>query len=164
MDEKRVARFWARVNKSGPVPEHMPHLGACWLWTHTIATNGYGRIFWGKSLRTTHRLSWELTRGAIPLGGVICHRCDVKHCVNPSHMFVGTQADNLRDMREKGRGVVPKMVGANHANSKLTEADVVEIRRRRAQGETLMSIGAAFGVRFTTIEKVVNRKAWLHVP
>lgn len=92
--EQKVAKFWSRVDKSG----------ACWLWTGPTLPNGYGRCTSPTQLDAyTHRFSWEMAHGAIPDGLCVLHRCDVRNCVNPAHLFLGTYADNNHDMRAKGR-------------------------------------------------------------
>jgi len=105
-------RFWAKVNKNGPVPDRYPELGSCWLWTAavTVCTNGDQRGSFRRTHRRAelaHRVSWELTNGPIPEGMKICHRCDVGLCVRPDHLFLGTQAENIQDMRNKGRHRMP---------------------------------------------------------
>lgn len=92
-------RFWAKVNVTDE----------CWLWTAQINQNGYG-MFSVKGLPVrAHRFAYELLVGPIPDGMVVRHACDVPSCVNPSHLLVGTQADNLRDMRQRGRDWASKM-------------------------------------------------------
>lgn len=92
--DRRVTRFWSKVEKTD----------SCWLWTGMRWTNGYGRFpnGGGQEMRA-HRFAWELTYGPIPLGLFACHRCDVKLCVRPEHLFLGTHADNMADMMAKGR-------------------------------------------------------------
>lgn len=88
-------RFWPKVDKSGE----------CWLWTGARDERGYGRIGTGGKHGTAlaHRVAWELTAGALSSGAVVCHRCDVPACVRPDHLFLGSQQENLADMRNKGR-------------------------------------------------------------
>lgn len=77
----------------------------CHLWTGTVCKHGYGRIYRkGASPVLVHRVAWERVHGPIPAGLKVCHRCDTPSCVNPDHLFLGTQRDNLRDMYAKGRG------------------------------------------------------------
>lgn len=103
LTEKDKARFWAKVNKEGPIPPHRPELGKCWIWIASLTTSGgYGNIhIQGKVLRA-NRISFELENG--PLGDGLCalHHCDNPACIRPTHLFSGTRADNNRDMTEKG--------------------------------------------------------------
>lgn len=93
-----MERLMAKVSKHW--------LSGCWLWTGAKTHNGYGRIGRGRELEGTvlvHRLMWELSFGPVPDGRLVCHKCDVRNCVNPWHLFLGTAKDNTRDMFEKGR-------------------------------------------------------------
>jgi hypothetical protein len=97
-------RFWARVDKNGPIPDHHPTIGPCWLWTGGLAPNGYGRLEPGDGeTRYAHRISYKMHVGPIAAGMDCCHRCDVRACVRPDHLFEGTRRDNVQDMVAKGR-------------------------------------------------------------
>ena len=75
----------------------------CWLWQGTCYHDGYGAINISGKMKRTHRVSWELINGSIPEGMYICHHCDVRDCINPAHLFLGTQQDNVKDMIKKKR-------------------------------------------------------------
>ena len=94
-------RFWAKVNKNGSVPEHCPELGPCWLWTGALSPK-YG-IMWygGRNVQATH-VAIYLETGKWPQAQG-CHRCDLPACVRFSHLFDGTQKDNIQDALKKGR-------------------------------------------------------------
>ena len=97
MDQQTIDLFWSRVDKRGE--------GECWPWVGGIDTGGYGHAtFFGASFQA-HRLAWEFAHGQIPASMLICHTCDNPPCCNPNHLFLGTPADNMRDMQKKGRGV-----------------------------------------------------------
>lgn len=158
-----VENFWARVDASDP--------HSCWLWTGNIdrrRSDGYGRMSipgMGRTCKPAHRILWVIANGKdIPDGLCVCHRCDVRECVNPAHLFLGTQEDNMHDMREKKRARTSERVGEKNTRAKLTEAHVKEIRRRHSLGGvTYPELGREYGVSTNTIWEIVSRKRWRHV-
>lgn len=161
-DDTTLARFWAKVRKDGPTPEHMPHLGQCWVWTAGRRQAGYGRFKTAGRYNQAHRFSWTLANGPIPRGLFILHHCDNPPCVRPDHLFIGTQTDNMADMNAKNRLV--NVVGERHGNSKVTVADVVEIRRRVADGEPQSKVAGDYDIAEITVWTIVRRTRWKHVP
>ncbi len=153
MNERLVASLWRNVSFGE----------SCWQWTGKITNSGYGQIVRRKDGGVVswlaHRLAWTLLRGPIPEGMFVLHKCDNRRCVNSDHLFVGTQADNMRDMVRKGRA----KHGAEHAKSKLTEEKVREIRRLRTEGWTLRRLAAHFGVTRDAIWKVSTKSSWRHI-
>lgn len=121
---------------------------------------GYGRLWVKKRAILAHRIIWEAVNGPIADGMCVLHRCDNPPCVNIDHLFLGTHAENMRDKVRKGRQ--PR--GTQRPNAKLTEADVVAIRARRAAGETQSAVAASFGISGPTVCQIVKRRRWGHVP
>lgn len=146
--------FWSKVDQTADSD-------GCWVWHGGYWQDGYGR--YGKTSERAHRVAWELTNGPIPVGMVVCHRCDNRFCVNPSHLFLGTQADNIADKVKKGR----QSKGPEHGRykcCKLTPDDVRAIRKIWSEGGvTQRELAAAFGVDQARISEVVNRKTFKHI-
>ena len=138
----------------------------CWLWLGGTDSSGYGSIRVGDKTKSTHRLSYELHRGPIPDGLRVCHKCDVPSCINPDHFFLGTDADNAHDRDRKGRLVpAPPMPGQAHANAKLSDADVLEMRRRVSSGvATPREEAQRLGITFVAACKILRGAAWSHLP
>lgn len=132
----------------------------CIEWTGSRVPNGYGQIRRGEVLVLAHRLAWELKHGPIPEGMKVLHTCDNPPCCNEEHLFLGTDADNSADMVAKGRQARQK--GEAHGNSKLTENDVLEIRRRLVAGESQRKIAVAFGVHHSTVGGIGRGAMWAH--
>ena len=135
----------------------------CWLWMAAVSKpNGYACLNVGKTVKRAHRLAYQLAHGRKLTSKMdVCHRCDVRSCVNPDHLFIGGRVDNMRDCIEKGRfQYLPVLKGEESPNSKLTEADVIAIRSdRRSQRE----LSRVYGVNKGTIACIRNRKTWRHI-
>jgi DNA-binding XRE family transcriptional regulator len=132
----------------------------CWIWMGTTTSRGYGQLIDDNKKYYAHRASYEAFIGEIPKGMYVCHRCDNRFCVNPNHLFVGTQKDNLQDMRNKGRSTR----GEKNAQAKLTHAQVAMIKvclKHKAQKDE--QLAKQFGVSRQTINLIKQGKRWNHV-
>jgi len=161
-------RFWTKVQKSN----------GCWEWVGTKTPEGYGVIRAGinhpwfrKRRMMAHRLSYELAFGEFDQELCVLHHCDNPSCVRPSHLFLGTHADNIRDKCAKerqARGLThgththPESIarGERQGSHKLTSAQVCEIRKRHAGGETQAAIARAYNVTRSCIGGIVRRQEW----
>lgn len=145
-------RFWERVDRSALSP------GGCWTWLGASDRNGYGMVSWEKKRRLAHRVAWELERGS--LDGQCClHKCDTPSCVNPDHLFLGSQLENIADMDAKGRRWRPAL--DRHPRRKLSSHDVVDVVSLRAFGARVCDLAAAFGVAGSTISMIVTGRNWV---
>ena len=131
---------------------------ACWDWKGYCFTRGYGRIGKGRVTLRAHRVSWEYYRGPIPEGLLVCHHCDNPKCVNPNHLFLGTDRDNAMDAIKKGRR--SSMVGEKNYNCKLTEKDVLAIRE---DNRFQKIIAKDYGVRQAEISSIKLKKRWKYL-
>ncbi len=133
----------------------------CWLWSGAMERHGYGLIIaeTRQNPRLAHRVSYELHRGEIPHGLCVCHRCDTPACVNPDHLWLGTQRANIQDASRKRR--MP--LGERQGNSKLKNAEVISIRALAAEGRNQYEIAALFGISQPTVSEIVARKKWPHI-
>lgn len=166
IEERRLSpadRFWAKVDKSGPVPVHAPELGPCWIWTKATTKWGYGKLTVNNVWYLAHRRSYEMAHGSIPESLLVCHRCDTPACVRPAHLFAGTAAQNTRDMHEKGRASGEGAPGEQNGNHKLWEAQVIAIRTRFGQGELIRHLAVEYGMTVGAISKIVNGRSWKHI-
>lgn len=154
---ERIQVFRSQYKEKGP--------DECWIWKG-VMDHGYGVQALGHSNETkqqyrvkAHRAAWMIANGPIPPGLFICHRCDVRACVNPAHLFAGTLTDNNRDRNKKGRSARGEM----NASAKLTAARVAEIRRLRASGATYAAIADMFGVHPATALRACTGENWKHL-
>jgi len=155
--EKHIARFQSRIAKGAP--------NECWEWqSYTFGSLGYGcfKAFyegWG-----AHRVAYYLCYGEDPGELCVCHLCDNPVCCNPSHLWLGTPADNIRDMREKGRSRGKDEKGEKNPLAKLTDKKVKEIRKLHTTGNyTQTQLAKKYGVSIVAIHYVVKRKTWTHI-
>lgn len=143
-------RFWAKVDERQP--------NDCWEWQGAQHEFGYGDFVIDGKHWKAHRLSWTYAYGKIPEGMSVLHKCDNPPCVNPKHLFLGTIADNHRDMRQKER----QARGVTHGHAKLTEEDariIYGVRGILPQRE----IASAFGVASSVVSRIHRGKSWSHV-
>lgn len=151
-----VALFWSDVDQSaGP--------DGCWTWSGWSDRKGYGMLYDGGAggkRRFAHRVAFALAHGGIDPDLLVCHRCDNPPCCNPAHLFAGTNTDNMQDAARKGR----MHPGERHGMAKLTEEQVVWIKRQIVDGVKFSKIAASIGVSASAIKGIVHRGNWGHVP
>lgn len=136
-------------------------LSGCILWTGAISSGGYGRLPFGASKYVSaHRWLWEKLNGPIPKLLCVLHSCDVRHCVNPLHLRLGTHADNSRDMVNRKRG----SLGERHHNAKLTEIRAKRVIAMIASGAHRREIAAKFNISVANVTAISQCKAWKHLP
>lgn len=141
----------------------------CIEWPWYCANSGYGQISWRNQRVRTHRVAWEITFGPIPKGLHVLHHCDNPPCINPRHLFLGTNADNMADMKAKGRSGMrnhPERAarGERHGMAKLDESEVKDIRTyHHTKIYTQAELADVYGVSDSTIGRIVHKKAWRHI-
>lgn len=145
-----------------------PQSNGCWDWqgatikhkdTRQYSWHGFWRNSSG-NIELSHRAAWRMFKGEIPDGLHVLHKCDNPKCVNVEHLYLGTHQDNMRDVKERGRGNPGHLQGSKHGMAKLTEEKVREIRE---SSESAKEIAQRMGVARTTIYDVRNGKIWNHV-
>lgn len=142
--------FWSKVNMSE----------GCWDWQGGLISSGYGSAYHPKlGPQAAHRLAWILTNGDIPKGLYVLHKCDNKKCVNPDHLYLGTQKKNLEDAKLHGL----TNTGTKHWSSTLTESEVLLIRKMHKSGSSIRLLADIFNQTYKNVWQIVNNKRWQHL-
>ena len=128
----------------------------CWIWMGATQVRGYGEIISNNRKHLAHRASYETFIGPIPKGMYVCHACDNVYCVNPSHLFLGTQKQNLEDMARKKRSTW----GERNPMAKLTSKDVEEIREAKKNGAKTSDLAKQFNVSVSNISSIIRKDRW----
>ncbi len=158
--------FWINVDKNGPTPGHCLELGKCWIWTKGKDSYGYGLV------TTPHlnvrqakasRVSWIIHFGD-PGNKRVLHKCDNPSCINPNHLFLGTQLDNMRDCSNKNR--MSSRTGSNNGRSTVDESFVRQVRCEYIPRSTTNGLNALvkkYDIPYGTLQKIITRETWSHV-
>jgi hypothetical protein len=133
----------------------------CILWTRRLNSYGYGEFTRNHKRVAAHRDAWEKAFGPIPKGMHVLHRCDNRACINATHMFLGTNLDNIADRVRKNRSA--RLLGENNRSSKLTSDQVRLIRTLASAGVSQRKIAAQFGINQTMVSLIHLRKKWRHL-
>lgn len=153
-----VIRFWSKVEITK----------GHWLWTASLrrglvsgskSYNSHGGFRYHRKIEYAHRIAWEITAGKIPENMSVCHRCDIPICVRPSHLFIGSSKDNIRDMLEKNR----QARGANVGTSKLIDNDIMAIKQLFDLGTRYNDLARKFGVSHRQIRRIIIGENWAHL-
>jgi len=157
-----ILRFWSKVRVRGP--------NECWPWIASGLPHGYGTIACGSRTDHSrrhflaHRVAWNLANGPVQKNLCVLHHCDNPPCCNPRHLFLGTQADNNRDMIQKGRYGHTGARGARNGRAKVTEEDVRNIRRKYSEcGISHYALARQWGIGASTVWHIIRRDTWAHV-
>lgn len=148
VDAQDLQKFYDKITGE-------PNTG-CWLWMGEWMPTGYGRHHPKTGRTGAHRFSYQAHRGQIPKGMFVCHKCDVPACVNPDHLFIGTQADNMADKARKGR--TPDRHGEKHPLCKLKDEDIRKIYLLRKDGLKQKEIAAIFDIDQSYVSQILSGK------
>lgn len=148
-------RFWENVM---PIPEC-----GCWIWLKATHYKGYGELRFNGKKDKAHRVAYILANGNIPEGMQVLHHCDTPPCINPKHLFLGTNTDNAKDSVKKGRSHLNRLgrKGEEHPLALLNNHDIIEIRNSNLIGRDL---AAKYGVCESEINFIKQGKRWKHIP
>lgn len=155
-------RFWKKVDKDGP---RIPYVtGQCWMWYGTRVRNGYGIFKWAGKPGLAHRYSYWLHYATLPDDMNVCHRCDNPSCVNPSHLWLGTNRDNAKDRDMKQRQIPRR--GEDFTHAKLTDDIVRYIRLNYVpfcSTHGTRAMARKFGVSHMLVRQVLHGRIWRHI-
>jgi hypothetical protein len=130
-------------------------IAGCWLWVGATNSSGYGHTTISYVYRTAHRISWEVHRGPIPKNMLVLHKCDVPSCVNPDHLFLGTNFDNMQDKVKKGRANFPK--GEDAGRAKLSTEEVLAIRN---SAKSQRQLAKEYSIARSQVFRIKHRQTW----
>jgi Mor family transcriptional regulator len=159
-------RFWSYVNKNGPMPDLTKKCeGACWTWCGTLHPTGYGEFSVNNKSTKPHRFSYQMEHKleSIPSDMHVCHKCDNRSCVNPSHLFLGTAFDNIHDMMSKGRMKHGTFIGTENSRSKINNEIAMKIFLDCNSGMTTKSISKKYKVGRGTVQSIKEGRTWTHI-
>ena len=148
LTRERIEQNVVRIPESG-----------CWIWNGAVGCRGYGKLRSNYTQHSAHKVSYELFRGPVEAGKYVCHHCDVRACVNPEHLFLGSPKDNQQDMAKKMRHAY----GDKNGNSKLSEQQAKSILSLKDSGNTKTSVGEKFGVSRVAVAKIWSGELWPHL-
>ncbi len=147
-------RFWSKVD--------IPDLFSCWIWKgYKLKDKRYGKFWYQSRDWFAHRLSWLITYGDIPENMCVLHKCDNPKCINPAHLFIGTNNDNVHDMVKKHRNSCG--VGIKNSHAKLNEELVIGIRIMRQCEYSYGIIANLYNVTPSTIRDIDKHRTWKHI-
>lgn len=154
--EQQVKRFWEYVNKKAK--------DECWEWTGTKDAYGYGVYSINHVLYKAHRVSYYFENGYVDKNLKCCHKCDNPSCVNPHHLWLGTQRENVLDRHKKGRTVTGHLYGEDNPRAKLKKEDVLWIRENyNPKTWSTVKLAKRYNVCRTKISQILKRESWVHV-
>lgn len=175
LDGRKTRKLYAPAGTSPTDPEHLARRlangladapdHACWEWTRVRNQHGYGQLRVADRMVYAHRLAYQLGVGSIPDGMHVLHQCDNPRCINPAHLSLGTQSQNMKECSERGRASIPKpeKPGEENPAAKLREVDVRTIRQLLAVGWTQRAVAERFNVSQQAIAGIKSGKRWGHV-
>jgi len=148
--DKVVRRFWKFTDRRGD--------NECWIWNGVVNWLGYGRLLVEYKSTQAHRISWAIHHGEIPDGLHVLHTCNNRQCVNPAHLFLGTQSENTAQAYHDGN--LHSMKGEAHPRAKLTNEKVIQIRN---SSDTAAQLAQQYGVNKATIRDILSGRRWKHI-